>query len=52
MEMSAIAAKNVVNMALHDWKEAFNISKRSRWGEGSNLEHPSNLQKGENKEEL
>ena len=44
MEMSALSAKNVVNMALHDWKESINMSKRNRRGQGSNLENFSNLE--------
>ena len=51
MEMSAIAAKNVVNMALHDWREAFNISRKNRRFERSSSEDQSKFQK-ENKEEL
>ena len=51
MEMSAIAAKNVVNMALHDWREAFNISRRNGRLERSSSEDQSKFQK-ENKEEL
>ena len=44
MEMSALSAKNVVNMALHDWKESINMSKRNWRGQGSNLENFSNLE--------